>query len=273
MRLFWAFIITLLIYVFLIWLYFLGFHKINHLKPKELPRVKISLISEPTKPTIKPKVTKSKVIKKIKRKKKKIKKKLNNRKIIKKTKKKHIKRKKVKKVKKRHITNKKVKKKLAKKPKILKNKSKEKKIDMVYIDTPLFKEKTSISPKKSSNHYPNRKIKRLYGKEFFSYTPKQKKFIEKNLDKIHEITQRVLWQRGYPGGMLSAKTGQEGENIVSFYLHPNGDISNLRLNKKIGYQLLDDNTLETIKTAYKDYPYPPETTKIVFFVEYSIFGY
>ena len=127
--------------------------------------------------------------------------------------------------------------------------------------------------KKEKKSYPNNKIRRLYGKEFFSYTSKQKKFIEKNLDEIHRITQNILWQRGYPGGVISARTGQQGTNIVSFYLHPNGDISNLKLQKKIGYRLLDENSIETIKSAYKDYPYPSETTKIIFFVEYSIFGY
>ena len=120
---------------------------------------------------------------------------------------------------------------------------------------------------KKEINYPNSKVKKLYGKEFHSYTPNQKEFIEQNLDEIHRITQETLWRRGYPGGITSARTGQEGTNIVSFYLHPNGDISNLRLEQRVGYRVLDKNTIETIKSAYKEYPYPKEKTKIIFFVE------
>jgi TonB family protein len=149
--------------------------------------------------------------------------------------------------------------------------------EIIYIPNPIIKEniksENSVVEIKKEINYPNSKVKKLYGKEFHSYTPNQKEFIEQNLDEIHRITQETLWRRGYPGGITSARTGQEGINIVSFYLHPNGDISNLRLKQRVGYRVLDDNTIETIKSAYKDYPYPKEKTKMIFFVEYSIFGY
>jgi len=119
--------------------------------------------------------------------------------------------------------------------------------------------------------YPNNKIRKLYGKAFHDFTPTQKKFIENNLDKIQEITQRTLTRRGYPEG--AGRTGQEGTNVVSFNLHPNGDISNLYLKTRIGYRALDDNTLSLIRVAYMDYPYPTTTTKIIFYVTYSIYGY
>ena len=126
---------------------------------------------------------------------------------------------------------------------------------------------TQNSPKKTPL------IQRLYGSSFDNFTPIQKKFIVDNLGGIHRITQSTLTRRGYPAGEIAYRTGQEGENIVSFDLHPNGDISNLRLEQKVGYRALDENTLQTIRIAYKDYPYPQETTHIVFYVEYSIFGY
>jgi len=264
MRLLLAFIITVLIYMVLIWLYFISFHNIKPInkEAKQDNRIKISIqeyisIRKAIKNKIDIKSKKHKLMAKKKNIKTKLKKKF----------------KKTKKNKKNH------KKKLSKLNKLTHKKIKHKKSfsqsDIVYIPTPLFKEKAienSFSPKKQKT-YPNSNVKRLYGKEYFSYTPAQKKFIEQNLDEIHRITQEVLWQRGYPGGAISAKTGQQGTNIVSFYLYPNGDISNLRLKKRVGYRLLDVNTIETIKTAYKDYPYPTERTKIVFFVEYSIFGY
>lgn len=117
------------------------------------------------------------------------------------------------------------------------------------------------------------KIAKLYGKKFDSFTLRQQEFIVQNLDEIQRITQNTLTRRGYPAGALAAQTGQEGVNVVSFDLHPNGDISNLRLLREVGYRALDENTIETIKSAYKDYPYPQETTKIIFYVEYTIFGY
>lgn len=126
-------------------------------------------------------------------------------------------------------------------------------------------------PSRRTKRYPNKKIQKLYGSSFHTFTPTQKKFIEDNLDVIQRITQNTLTRRGYPEG--AGRTGEEGTNVVSFNLHPNGDISNLRLKRRIGYRALDENTLELIKTAYKDYPYPKTTTKIVFYVTYSIYGY
>lgn len=123
----------------------------------------------------------------------------------------------------------------------------------------------------TTNFYPSNKVQQLYGAEYLQFSDAQKKFIEDHLDEIQQITQRTLTQRGYPRG--AGETGQEGTNIVSFNLHPNGDISNLRLKSGTGYRALDENSVTLIKVAYKDYPYPSTTTKIVFHVHYSIYGY
>jgi protein TonB len=74
---------------------------------------------------------------------------------------------------------------------------------------------------------------------------------------------------GYPD--IAVRTGQQGTNVVTFYLHPNGDISGLRLLRPMGYEALDKNTLEVIRIAYKDYPRPKEKTKITFFVTYRLY--
>ncbi|OQX50345.1 MAG: hypothetical protein B5M46_00635 [Epsilonproteobacteria bacterium 4484_20] len=121
----------------------------------------------------------------------------------------------------------------------------------------------------SSPNYGSRMIKQLYGSEFDSFTPTQQKFIKKNLGLIHRITQRTLIQNGYPD--VAVRTMQEGTNVVTFYLHPNGNITNLRLLSRIGYTALDDNTLQVIRIAYKDYPHPKTKTKITFYVKYSIY--
>ncbi|MDQ1325577.1 MAG: periplasmic protein TonB [Campylobacterota bacterium] len=121
-----------------------------------------------------------------------------------------------------------------------------------------------------SNHsnQTDNMINQLYGKEFDGFSQIQKEFIRDNLNSIHRITQSTLSRNGYPG--VAIQTGQEGTNIVSFDLHPNGDITNLQLKKPIGYAALDENTLEVIRIAYKDYPRPAKTTKIVFYVRYSL---
>ena len=127
----------------------------------------------------------------------------------------------------------------------------------------------SRSAPASSGSYSSRMINQLYGREFDTFSPTQKKFIKHNLGAIHRITQRTLIRNGYPE--VAVRTRQQGTNVVSFYLHPNGDISNLRLKTKIGYAALDKNTLEVIRIAYKDYPLPNQKTKIVFYVQYSIY--
>jgi len=120
-----------------------------------------------------------------------------------------------------------------------------------------------------TNTRTDRMIKRLYGKEFYSYTKTQQKFIRQHLDEIYRITQNTLIINGYPD--VAVRTRQQGVNIVSFYLHPNGDISHLRLVKPMGYEVLDKNTLAVIQIAYKDYPRPKTKTKIVFYVNYQLY--
>jgi len=299
MRFFIAFFISLLIYLLLIWLFVTQFSNIEVPSKKMNNQViKIDILDRPepkiqvaTPPAVVAKkepipIVKPNVPKKVEKKptpKKVAKKKVLKKKIVKK-----------KIVKKRPVVKKKpVKSKI--KPKSHKKIVKKKKDnikkddDMVYIPEPFIvkpheqkREKSddlasllgAAVPSRPANRmksYPNKKIQKLYGSTFHTFTPTQKKFIEDNLNIIQRITQNTLTRRGYPEG--AGRTGQEGTNVVSFNLHPNGNISDLRLKRRIGYRALDDNTLELIKTAYKDYPYPSTTTKIVFYVTYSIYGY
>lgn len=115
-----------------------------------------------------------------------------------------------------------------------------------------------------------RLIKRLYGSSYSHMSRVQQKFIDDNLLKILYISQKTLNYLGYPDE--AANLAEEGTNIVQFYLHPNGDISGLKLLHKIGGSgSLDRQTIEVIKTAYMYYPYPPKTTKIIIFVKYQLY--
>jgi len=106
---------------------------------------------------------------------------------------------------------------------------------------------------------------RLYGDQYFSFSKEQKSYIKQNINLIGKITQRYLM---YP--TISVRTRQSGINVVEFILHPNGDISNLRLIDSSNYTMLDRNSIETIEIAYKDYPKPSQPTKIRIFVQYIL---
>ena len=116
---------------------------------------------------------------------------------------------------------------------------------------------------------PGPLIEQLYGKAFYSFTKTQQKFIEDHLSEIHRITQNTLYLNGYPD--VAIRTHQQGVNVVSFYLHPDGSISQLRLIKPMGYEALDNNTIAVIQIAYKDYPHPKTKTKILFYVNYRLY--
>jgi len=131
---------------------------------------------------------------------------------------------------------------------------------------------TSMYPTRrpsASGSSVNRMIRQLYGREFNTFSPSQKKFIKENLGSIHRITQRTLTRNGYPS--VALRTQQQGTNVVTFYLHPNGDITGLRLKRRMGYAALDQNTLDVIRIAYKDYPRPKSKTKITFYVKYKLY--
>lgn len=106
----------------------------------------------------------------------------------------------------------------------------------------------------------------LYGEEYNSFTKIQKVFLQKNLKNIGRITQKYL---RYPA--IAVKTHQQGMNIIQFILHPNGDISGLKLINSSGYTSLDKNTIKTVEIAYKDYARPKTATKIKIYVYYKLY--
>ncbi len=111
----------------------------------------------------------------------------------------------------------------------------------------------------------------LYGDELGDYGEAERDFIVNNLRDIGRITQYYLNLRGYPpdAGYL----GQQGKNAVEFYLHPNGDISDLHIIVDSKSMILDKNSLKTIQIAYKDYPRPTTKTKIRIYVKYYLYYY
>ena len=249
-RLFYSFLLTLLFYLVIIWGIFSDTHRKKELaklqkKVKELNLNYYKITQKVSKPVPKSRKTVQKPKKRVKKPqpKKKIKR-------VKKTKK-------VKKSKYKKYRN------SRKKIKTAKKEQNQTLPSLPKLST-LFAKKSS-APRLSS--LP-KSFRQLYKDEFDTYTAGQKRFLKENLNKIGEITQKYLYLRGYP--YISIKTKQQGTNAVEFYLYPNGDISDLKLIDSSGYEALDKNSIETIKTAYKDYPLPSQKTKIRILVKYRL---
>ena len=106
----------------------------------------------------------------------------------------------------------------------------------------------------------------LYGEEYNTFTKIQKVFIQNSIKSIVQITRNY-----YKFPRLAIELRKNDFNIVEFTLHPNGDISNLRIVKPGNYSFYDKSILEAIEIAYKDYPRPKEPTKIKFYITYNVY--
>lgn len=105
----------------------------------------------------------------------------------------------------------------------------------------------------------------LYKDDFESFPQETKIYLLKNIKDIGKITQRYLI---YPHISIRAK--QHGINIVEFILYPDGKITTPKILKSSKYYILDDNSIETIERAYRDYPLPDKATIIRIYVKYEL---
>lgn len=117
----------------------------------------------------------------------------------------------------------------------------------------------------------NQNIKELYGDEFGKLTPGQQKYILDNQEIMRRITQQVLTRVARVN--LSRDLNVNRSNVIEFYLHPNGDMSDFKFLQKSGYYVLDDTTKETIEYAYSRYPRPTEKTLVRYNVFYNLARY
>lgn len=117
----------------------------------------------------------------------------------------------------------------------------------------------------------NQNIKELYGDEFGKLSPGQQKYILDNQEIMRRITQQVLTRVARVN--LSRDLNINRSNVIEFYLHPNGDMSDFKFLEKSGYYVLDDTTKETIEYAYSRYPRPTEKTLVRYNVFYNLARY
>jgi TonB family protein len=111
-------------------------------------------------------------------------------------------------------------------------------------------------------------IKKLYGDKFGELSEGEQKYILDNQEVMRRITQATLDRYGrsrIPDNLRTDET-----NMIEFYLHPDGSISDLRFLKNSQFSILDDTTKETIEIAYAKYPRPAQKTYIRYRVWYNL---
>jgi len=140
----------------------------------------------------------------------------------------------------------------------------------------MFEDKSKQEEKKSKTKVASggnisQNIKELYGEEFGKLTPGQQQYIIDNQEIMRRITQQVLTRVARVN--LPRDLNVNRSNVVEFYLHPNGDMSDFKFLSKSGYYVLDDTTKETIEYAYSRYPRPKEKTLIRYNVYYNLARY
>jgi len=114
-------------------------------------------------------------------------------------------------------------------------------------------------------------IQRLYGDKFNDLSAGEQKYIIDNQEVMRRITQEVLDRYGHSRIPDNIRTNDT--NMIEFYLHPDGSISDLRFLKNSQLSILDDTTKEVIELAYAKYPRPQQKTLIRYRVWYNLSGY
>ncbi len=114
-------------------------------------------------------------------------------------------------------------------------------------------------------------IKKLYGDEFGKLTKGQQQYIIDNQEIMRRITQQVLTRVASVN--LKSNLNVNRTNVIEFYLHPNGDMTDFKFLHKSGYFILDETTKETIEYAYSRYPRPKEKILIRYNVFYNLARY
>lgn len=114
-------------------------------------------------------------------------------------------------------------------------------------------------------------MKKLYGEKWGQLTPGQQKYMLDNQEIMRRITQKILTRVANVN--LTNNMNVNKMNIIEFYLHPNGNMTDFRFLSKSGYYILDDTTRETIEYAYSKYPRPKEKILVRYNVYYHLAKY
>ncbi len=114
-------------------------------------------------------------------------------------------------------------------------------------------------------------IERLYGDAFNELSAGEQKYILDNQEIMRRITQGVLDR--YGRSRIPDTIRINDVNMIEFYLHPDGSISDIRFLTNSRLSILDDTTKEVIELSYAKYPRPQQKTLIRYRVHYDLGGY
>jgi outer membrane biosynthesis protein TonB len=160
------------------------------------------------------------------------------------------------------------------KKEVIKQKPKKKELqnsmDWLYEDKAKF-EKPKAKIQRSHGSSMGRNIKELYGSTFGELSAAQQEYILDNQEIMRRITQQVLTRQAGVSNLRGLNVNKT--NVIEFYLHPNGDMSDFKFLHKSGFFILDEITKVTIEYAYSKYPRPKEKTLIRYNVFYNLNSY
>ena len=132
---------------------------------------------------------------------------------------------------------------------------------------------SAASAKSSSrreSRIPN-DIREAYGDAFGKLSEGERKYLLDNQEIMRRLTQAQLDDTGRT--MIPNTLRVNDYNIVEFYLHPDGSMTDFRVIRNSGFFLLDEVTKETIESVYWKYPRPKQTTLIRYKFGYFLRGY
>ena len=124
--------------------------------------------------------------------------------------------------------------------------------------------------KSESGTHISSNIQDAYGEAFGKLSEGEQKYIIDNQEIMRRITQEQLNRLGPVN--IPRNLNVNTSNIIEFYLHPNGDISELKIITASGYEILDDTSLQTIEYSYHRYPLPKQKTLVRYKVGYYLGG-
>lgn len=153
----------------------------------------------------------------------------------------------------------------------LKNENEKKSIFDILSEDVSYKDATQQKPTTKLAQSINQNIQELYGDEFGKLSAGQQQYILDNQEIMRRITQEVLTRVARVN--IPRDLNVNRSNVIEFYLHPNGDISDIKFLQKSDIYILDDTTKETIEYAYSRYPRPSEKTLIRYNVFYNLARY
>ncbi len=150
---------------------------------------------------------------------------------------------------------------------ILQDKQEESGMNWLYTDrsNEIIQENTTHT---SSGTSLGKDLLQLYGDEFGKLSTAQQNYILDNQEIMKRITQGVLNRQASVSNLIGINANKS--NIIEFYLHPDGSMSEFKFLEKSGYFMLDEITRVTMEYAYAKYPRPSEKTLIRYNVFYNL---